>query len=509
MEFAMNASLSPVTSRKREKKVNPGFTSSALKVLFVTSEIAPLIKTGGLADVSGALPAALRTLGVDVRVLLPGYATVLAQLGKPETVATFDHLPGFPPARLLSGQMKNGVPLLVLDCPALYQREGGPYQDASGHDWPDNALRFGLLCKVAALLGSNESPLEWHPDLEHCNDWQAGLTPAYLNFAHGVPSVVTVHNLAFQGSFPPATASMLGLPSSSFCINGVEYYGNLSFLKAGLFYADHLTTVSPNYAKEIQHEQLGFGMQGLLATRSNVLTGILNGIDTDEWNPARDRHLAKKFSMARMAGKAVNKEVLQYKMGLDPDPDMPLLGLVSRFTHQKGLDLLLEIAPSLTRLPVQITMLGAGDAQMQNIARELSVRYMGKIGAYIGFSEDISHMIEAGADMFIMPSRFEPCGLNQLYSQRYGTPPIVHATGGLVDSVVDCTPETLRNGTASGFVFSGTSPENLYATIQRAVDLYRDQKSWKALRKNCMVKELGWETSAAAYLEIYRKVLGR
>lgn len=505
----MNASHSPVISRKPEKKVKPRFADSAIKVLFVTSEITPLIKTGGLADVSGALPAALRAIGVDVRVLLPGYSKVLAQLDNPEIVATFDSLPGFPPAKLLSDQMENGVPLLVLDCPALYQREAGPYQDASGQDWSDNALRFGLFCKVAAILGSSESPLEWHPDLEHCNDWQAGLTPAYLHFAGGVPSVMTVHNLAFQGGFPPATVSMLGLPSSSFGIDGLEYYGNLSFLKAGLFYADHLTTVSPHYAREIQQEQLGFGMQGLLATRSDVLTGILNGIDTDEWNPAKDRYLAKKFSVARMAGKAVNKEVLQNKMGLDPDPDVPLLGLVSRFTHQKGLDLLLEIAPSLTRLPAQIVMLGTGDAQMQNIARELSVRYMGKIGAYIGFSEDLSHMIEAGADMFIMPSRFEPCGLNQLYSQRYGTPPIVHATGGLVNSVVDCTPETLRDGTASGFVFSGMSPENLYATIQRAVDLYRDQKSWKALRKNCMSKEFGWETSAEAYLEIYRKVLGR
>ena len=335
-----------------------------LKVLFATSEVAPLIKTGGLADVSGALPAALCAIGVDVRILVPGYKQVIAQLAQHKVVATFDALPGFPPARLLSGTMAHDVPLLVLDCPVLYQRDGGPYQDTSGHDWADNALRFGLLSKVAAVLGCNESPLDWRPDLVHCNDWQTGLTPAYLHFAQGAaPSILAIHNLLFQGNFPPETANELYLPPSCFSINGVEYYGNLSFLKAGLFYADHITTVSPNYAQEIQQEPLGFGMQGLLATRHNDLTGILNGIDTDEWNPAADSHLAKKYSRARMTGKAANKEALQSKMGLNLDPDVPLLGVVSRLTHQKGLDLLLEIAPLLAGLPAQLVMLGTGEAQ--------------------------------------------------------------------------------------------------------------------------------------------------
>jgi len=481
-----------------------------LKVLFATSEVAPLIKTGGLADVSGALPAALRAIGVDVRILVPGHTQVIAQLGRHETVATFDALPGFPPARLLSGTMAHDVPLLVLDCPVLYRRDGGPYQDASGHDWADNALRFGLLSKVAAVLGCNESPLDWRPDLVHCNDWQTGLTPAYLRFAQGsAPSIFAIHNLLFQGIFPPETVSELHLPPSCFGINGVEYYGNLSFLKAGLFYADHLTTVSPNYAKEIQKEPLGFGMQGLLAMRHNDLTGILNGIDTDEWNPVTDPYLAKKYSRARMAGKAANKEALQSRMGLNLEPDIPLLGVVSRFTHQKGLDLLLEIVPLLTELPAQLVMLGTGEAQMQKAVRGLSRRYPGKIGTHIGFSEDISHQIEAGADLFVMPSRFEPCGLNQLYSQRYGTPPIAHATGGLADSVVDYTPETLKDGTASGFTFHGMTAENLFAAIQRAVDLYHDQAKWKVLRKNCMAKDFSWERSAEAYRAVYLKVLGR
>ena len=481
-----------------------------LKVLFATSEVAPLIKTGGLADVSGALPAALRAIGVDVRVLVPGYNQVIEQLAQRQTVAALDDLPGFPMARLLSGTMANGVPLLVLDCPLLYQREGGPYQTAHGQDWADNAMRFGLLSKVAAVLGSDASPLAWHPDLVHCNDWQTGLTPAYLHFAPGaVPSVIAIHNLAFQGNFPPETVQQLHLPASSYGIDGVEFYGNMSFLKAGLFYADHITTVSPNYAAEIQQEPLGFGMQGLLTARHESLTGILNGIDTDEWNTATDPYLAKPYSSANMTGKTANKKALQSKMGLSIDPDVPLLGVVSRFTEQKGLDLLLEIAPLLSELPVQLVMLGSGDHGMQKAARDLAHRYPGKIAVHIGFSEELSHQIEAGADMFVMPSRFEPCGLNQLYSQHYGTPPIVHATGGLADSVVDYTAETLQDGSASGFVFIGMTAENLYATIQRAVGLYHDRLKWKTLCSNCMAKDFSWETSATAYRAVYLKVLGR
>ena len=483
---------------------------SEIKVLFVTSEVAPLIKTGGLADVSGALPAALREIDVDVRVLVPGYPQVMAQLGPHEVVATFPDLPGFPASRLIFSIMKTGVPLLVLDCPVLYQREGGPYTDPNGHDWLDNPLRFGMLSKVAAVLGSDESPLLWHPDLVHGNDWQTGLTGVYLSVAPGaVPNVITIHNLAFQGNFRPKKVQLLHLPPASFNVNGIELYGNMSFLKAGLYYAYHITTVSPNYAREIQGEELGFGLQGLLRTRSSDITGILNGIDTVEWNPETDKHLPSHFAPARMTGKAQNKQALQSRMGLNVDANVPLLGVVSRLTHQKGLDLLLEIAPRLLELPVQLVILGSGEAFMQTMVRDLAQQYPGKIVAMIGFDEGLSHQIEAGADMFIMPSRFEPCGLNQLYSQRYGTPPIVHNTGGLADSVVDCTPDTLRDGTASGFVFSGMTTDNLFATIQRAVGLYHDQRKWKLLRKNCMTKDFTWKTSARAYREVYLKVLGR
>lgn len=484
---------------------------SEMNVLFVTSEVAPLIKTGGLADVSGALPAALRELDVDVRVLVPGYPQVMAKMGPSEVVAVFADLPGYPDSRLIFSVMKNGVPLLVLDCPPLYRRDGGPYMDpATGRDWADNPVRFGLLSKIASILGSDDSPLSWHPDLVHGNDWQTGLAGVYLSVAKNpVPNIITIHNLAFQGNFRPRKVELLGLPPESFHMNGIELYGNLSFLKAGLFYAYHITTVSPNYAREIQTDELGFGLQGLLRSRSRDVSGILNGIDTDDWNPETDRHLSGQYSVSRMAGKNQNKEALQRRMGLEVNLDVPLLGVVSRLTHQKGLDLLLEIAPRLVDLPVQLVILGSGEPSMQQIAQDLAQRYPGKIAAMIGFDEGLSHQIEAGADLFIMPSRFEPCGLNQFYSQRYGTPPIVHNTGGLADSVVDCNPDTLKEGTASGFVFSGMTCENLYDTIVRAISVYRDEKKWKSLRKNCMSKDFTWHTSARAYREVYLKVLGR
>lgn len=468
-----------------------------------------MIKTGGLADVSGALPAALRTIGVDVHVLLPGYNQVMAQLTQYEIAAELD-LPGFPASRLLSATMHNGVPLLILDCPVLYHRDGGPYQTPHGQDWADNAMRFGLLSKVAAVLGSADTPLEWQPDLVQCNDWQTGLTPAYLHFEpHAVPSIIAVHNLAFQGNFTPQTVQQLQLPDSCYSIDGVEFYGNMSFLKAALYYADHITTVSPTYAKEIQQEELGFGMQGLLAYRRENLTGILNGIDTDEWNPETDSYLVKNYSSTDMSGKLANKQSLQRRMGLNTHPEMPLLGVVGRMTHQKGLDILLEIAPKLCKLPAQLAILGSGDVQLQKFTKELSQSYPGKIAVIVGFDEGLSHQIEAGADMFIMPSRFEPCGLNQLYSQRYGTPPVVHATGGLADSVVDCNARTLRDGTASGFSFNGMTSENLLKTIKRAVNAYRDKSSWDKLCNQCMKKDFSWESSAKAYRDVYLKVLGR
>lgn len=481
-----------------------------MRVLFATSEVAPLIKTGGLADVSAALPAALHGMGVDVHVLLPGYSQVLKALPSPQTAANFPALPGFPPARLLSGALPDGVPLWVIECPELYQRGGGAYQDEHGDDWQDNAHRFGLLSKIAAVLGSADSPLDWKPDVVHCNDWQAGLAPAYLHFAPGAaPCVMTVHNLAFQGIFPPQVVAEMGLPAECFQPEGVEYYGDLSFLKAGLYYADHITTVSPSYAEEIQTDALGFGMQGLLARRHEVLSGILNGIDTDEWNPAADPYLAQVYDAASMREKSANKIELQRRMGLRIDPRVPLFGLVSRFTHQKGLDLALEIAPQLIALPAQLVLLGSGDAGMQRAALGLTHRYSGQVGAYVGFDEGLSHLIEAGADIFLMPSRFEPCGLNQMYSQRYGTPPVVHATGGLRDTVVDCSAASLKRGEATGFVFDKMDASSLLAAVRRAMVAYRNRKTWRALQRNGMAMDFGWGKSAAAYRDIYARLMRR
>lgn len=471
------------------------------RVLFVTPEIHPLIKTGGLADVSGALPAALRELGVDTRVLVPGYPKVLAGAKNKRLRHTFHDLPEADEVRLLSASLPgSGVPLLIIDCPLLYQRDGGPYQNPNGIDWPDNAQRFALLSRIGAILGGEASPLSFRPDIVHCNDWQSALIPAFLHFMPGkkAATVMTIHNLAFQGIFPPHVVAEVGLPPESFSIEGVEYYGNFSTLKAGLYYADHIATVSPTYAREIQQKALGFGMQGLLARRSNRLTGIVNGIDIGDWNPATDPHLAQGYDAGHMAGKAANKLALQEKMGLKRDPDIPLLGMISRITHQKGGDLLLEIAPQLLQENVQIVLLGTGETALENGFRNLAHAHPDKVGVTIGFNEGLSHLVEAGADMFLMPSRFEPCGLNQMYSQRYGTPPIVHATGGLTDTVEDGV---------TGFIFSPITAETFLASIRRALAVYRDKQAWSRIQRNAMTRDFSWEKSAADYLALYKAVL--
>ena len=479
---------------------SPAQNKKAPRILFVAPEAHPLIKTGGLADVSGALPAALRALGAEVRVLVPGYPKVMAGAKNKRLRHTFYDLPEAGEVRLLSAAMPgSGVPLLIIDCPVLYQRDGGPYQSPTGHDWPDNAQRFALLSRIGAILGSDGSPLSFRPDIVHCNDWQSGLTPAFLHFMPGnkAATVMTIHNLAFQGIFPPHVVGEVGLPPESFGINGVEYYGNISFLKAGLYYADHLTTVSPNYAREIQHEPLGFGMQGLLAWRSHQLTGIVNGVDTQDWNPAADRHLDHHYDTGHLAGKAANKLALQEKLGLVRDPAVPLLGMISRITHQKGGDLLLEIAEKLLHEPVQIALLGTGDPHLEQGFRTLALAHPGQVSAVIGYDEALSHRIEAGADLFLMPSRFEPCGLNQMYSQRYGTPPIVHATGGLTDTVEDGV---------TGFVFAPMTADAFLAAIRRALAVYRDKAAWQTMQRSAMNRDFSWEKSAEEYLALYQSL---
>jgi starch synthase len=475
-----------------------------MRILYATSEAAPLIKTGGLADVSGALPAALREIGLDCRILMPGYPVVIEKLQSTTTVAEFSNLffndkTGIE-ARLMESQMPGSdTPLYVLDAPEAFTRIGGPYQDANGVDYPDNAQRFGLLSQVAALLSSPDSPLDWRPDVLHCNDWQTGLAPAYLRLAgFSTPTVMTVHNLAYQGIFPPDMLPQLNLPTSCFAIEGVEYYGNLSFLKAGLYYANHITTVSPTYAEEIQQPQLGMGMQGLLASRQHQLSGILNGIDTGDWNPSSDLHLPCEYHVRAPSGKKRCKLKLQEELGLETQADAPLFGMIARMAHQKGMDLVLAVADGIVDRGGQIALLGTGEKSIEAAVRELVDRHPGKVAALIGYDEGLSHRIEAGSDIFLMPSLFEPCGLNQMYSLRYGSIPIVHATGGLRDTVED---------DVTGFVFREPTPHALWLAVERAFDLYQQKPAWKKMMAAGMNSDFSWEKSALTYQALYQSLL--
>lgn len=480
------------------------------KVLFATSEAHPLIKTGGLADVSGALPSALHALGIDIKLLIPGYRAVLAKCRDMTPFATLANpfAPG--EVHLLESRLpESGLPVLIVAYDAFYNRDGGPYQTGSGNDWPDNPQRFALLSYVAAWLGSRDNNSAWQPDIVHCNDWQTGLAPAYLRFWAGrkASSILTIHNLAYQGVFAADMVHALHLPPESFKLQGLEYYGHLSFLKAGLFYCDRITTVSPTYAREIQHETLGFGMQGLLHERRGVLSGIINGIDTQEWNPEIDPHLARPYSAQRLNDKAQNKSALQLDIGLHQDVQAPLVAIVSRITYQKGSELVLGMMHDLVREGVQFVLLGSGDKELERAFRELALNHPGRIGVNIGYDERLSHRIEAGADIFLMPSRFEPCGLNQMYSQRYGTPPVAHATGGLADTIVDATAENIAAGQASGILFYDMHFHSAIAALRHAIHLYRHEpKVWRQLQAAGMAKDFSWQKSAQEYLQLYRSL---
>ena len=479
-----------------------------MKVLFATPECAPLIKTGGLGDVSAALPPALRSAGIDVRVLLPGYPVVKQQLKNASVVAGVEGLASQAQASLLQAELPGGVPLYVLDCPALFERAGSPYGDQAGRDWPDNALRFGLFSQVAARIGGAESPLTWRADVVHSHDWPAALAAAYLRYspAGRAASVMTIHNLAFHGSFDPSLLAQLQLPPESFSIEGLEFHGRLSFMKAGLYYADAITAVSEGYAREIRTEANGSGFHGLLESRREALHGITNGIDTAEWDPSRDRHLPSRYSSRSLPRKKRDKEALRERMQLEREADTPVLGLVSRLTDQKGIDLVLEAAEAMIALPAQIAVLGAGDRALEEALQALASANPGRVAVRIGYDEELAHLIEAGADVFLMPSRFEPCGMNQMYSQRYGTPPVAHATGGLADTVVDCNEQSLLMGTAGGFLFAPATAEALLGAVRRAIALYKDRKAWTALQKSAMGKDFGWEGAAAKYAALYKKV---
>jgi starch synthase len=478
-----------------------------LKVLFVSSEVHPLIKTGGLADVCGSLPPALQALGCDVRILLPGYQGALARAGRLKTVAHLD-IPGLrAPVSVLEGTLPGTrVKTWLLDHPPAYARPGNPYLHPDGHPWFDNAQRFALLARAAVNLARGKGYLGWHADVVHCHDWQTGLVPVLLALEARRPAVVfTIHNLAYQGLFPYATFQQLGLAESLWHHEALEFHGQLSFMKGGLVFADKLNTVSPTYAQEIQTSVHGCGLDGLLRHRADDLSGILNGIDTKVWNPARDPHLVQPYHARRLTDKRANKLAVQHECGLPADADVPLITLVGRLVHQKGIDLVLDALPKLRALKLQIAILGGGDSKYEHALREQAARFPEQLAVRIGFDEAAAHRMEAGGDMFLMPSRFEPCGLNQMYSLRYGTPPIVHRVGGLADTVVDATPENLKAGTATGFVFEAMSGDALITAVQRALRLYGDARAWKKLELTGMRQDFSWRTRGEQYMTLYRE----
>ena len=477
------------------------------QILFVSSEAFPLIKTGGLGDVAGSLPRALLGLKQDVRLMLPAYADVQARAGRLKTVAEFSiqqHA-----VRLLAGALPGTrVPVWLVDCPELFNRPGNPYLGPEGKPWPDNAWRYSLFADAVVQVANNQLGLDWQPTVVHCNDWQTGLIPALLSQQERRPATVfTIHNLAYQGTFPYQTFQDLGLPAELWHFNALEYHGQLSFIKGGLVFADRINTVSPSYAREIQTPAFGYGLDGLLRHRQTALSGILNGIDVKAWNPGTDPFLAQTYNRRSLANKAVNKAALQQNLGLKSDATSLLIGFVGRLVEQKGVDILLDGIAKILSLPVQLAILGSGEANFETALLKIAEQYEGRVVVKIGYSESLAHQIEAGADVFLMPSRFEPCGLNQMYSMRYGTPPLVRSVGGLADTVIDANQDNLSDKSATGFVFSGDQGTDLYKAIARACGLYQNKGSWKALQLSGMGQDFSWQNSAQEYLKLYDAAL--
>ena len=476
-----------------------------MRILFVAAEAYPLIKTGGLADVAGALSAALAEAGETIRVLLPAYGLAIAGLRHRSLGADMGAVLGWP-VRLIEGQMPDsGIPVTLVDCPLLFDRPGNPY---TGNGWPDNHERFAVLSRVAAGLavGEGGEPV----DIVHAHDWQTGLVCAYLwqhrrrRGGEGKPaSVFTVHNLAFQGRFPPHVMERIGLPVDMFSVNGVEFRGEVSYLKAGLYYSDKITTVSLTYAHEIQTDQGGEGLQGLLLARAKDLVGILNGEDERLWNPALDSAIHHPFTARRLSGKALDKADLQRELGLEIKADALLFAVISRLTEQKGVDLVLEAISDIMEKGGQLVILGAGDSRFETACRTAAETRPGRVGVRIGFNEALAHRIQAGSDVLLMPSRFEPCGLSQMYAMRYGTLPVVRHTGGLADTVVDVNDP---NG-GTGFVFETATLPAFLAAVHRVFDLYRNRAAWRNIQRHAMGQDFSWRRSAERYRRLYRELI--
>lgn len=477
----------------------------SLSVLFATSEAYPLVKTGGLADVSGALPAALSRLGVDVRLVLPRYGDLaLREDQTTEQVARIDVL-GQPVDILHTVMPDSGVQVYLVDHPTFSARQGNPYMGPDGNSWHDNPDRFALFARAAVAVATGAVDSDWRPDVVHANDWQTGLIPALLHEAEKPKTVFTLHNLAYQGIFDRSTFERLGLPWSLWRADGLEFWGSMSFIKGGIVFADRITTVSPNYAKEIQTPEFGAGLDGLLRHRRDVLVGILNGIGPD-WDPETDEALVANYSRNDLSGKAENKAALQKELGLPVRDDVPLIVHVGRLVEQKGSDLLIQALSMLGQLEVQFACLGSGERRFEQALRARADSDPERIAVRIGYDEGLAHRLEGGGDAFIMPSRFEPCGLNQLYSLKYGTIPIVHRVGGLADTVIPMTADTLKDGSATGIVMNHLDVNAILWSIDKFSDLFRRPDDLARMRQLAMAQQYDWGASARSYIDLYREI---
>ena len=481
-----------------------------MRVLHAAAEVFPLVKTGGLADVLGALPQALNDAGADARLLLPGLPAIVEGLEQLRPVCELGVLFGAARITLRLGRLAHsGVPAYVVDAPYLYRRPGNPYLAADGSEWPDNAQRFALLGWVGAHLASGELDQAWKPDILQAHDWHAAMACAYVA-AHpdaGVGTMFTVHNLAYQGLFDAGDYGLLGLPARFMVTGGLEFHGQFSFMKAGLAYAHKVTTVSPTYAGEMATGEFGCGRDGVVRARGKDVSGILNGVDGGIWSPQTDSSIAAPYSSSSLLGKERCKEALQRALGLRVDAQAPLFTVVSRLTPQKGLDLVLGALPGMVTQGAQLALQGNGDADLEAAFKAAAGQFRGEVAVRLGYDEAFAHQMIAGADAILVPSRFEPCGLTQLYGLRYGTVPVVRRVGGLADTVVDAGQAAAVDDNATGFRFGHASVEALEGAIRRAIVRYRQNTQWQRLMLRGMAQDFSWSSAAEKYMALYRDML--
>lgn len=490
--------------------------SKPLNILYVSSEVEPFAKTGGLADVSSALPKAIKDLGHEVRIMMPRYRFIVERKFHLHDIIRLRDIPvpvgtstelGNVKSSFISN-LKEKVQVYFLDNTNYFGRDGIYQSPTTKKDYKDNDERFIFFCRgVLETL----KRLGWQPDIIHCNDWQTGLIPAYIKtmfaqdaFFKNVKTVFTIHNMAYQGAFPADSFTKSNLPKELFAAEGVEAYGNFNFLKTGLFFPDAITTVSEKYADEIcSSAEIGAGLNGLLSTRRKDLHGILNGIDYQIWNPATDEYIFRKYDTRSVEAKVDNKRSLMSRFGLEFSENRPVVGVISRLVDQKGFELLFEIIEDVMRLDVQFVMLVAGDRDQEKRVESVQKKHPKRIALFIGYDTELAHLIEAGTDMFLMPSKYEPCGLNQMYSMRYGTVPIVRATGGLDDTVEDYS----GTGKGTGFKFDKYDSRELLKVIQRALKVFQQPEEWKKIMRNGMIRDFSWENSARKYINLYKELL--